>query len=104
MPRPVDAFPCGSRSTKRTFWPTAARAVARLIAVVVLRTAPLWLATAIIRTECGLPAGGAGSDTCEVGRAKERAGRSGPAREGFHAQCARARRVGQVICRLGAHE
>jgi hypothetical protein len=46
MPRPVEALPCGSRSTRRTRLPAAARAVARLIAVVVLPTPPFWLATA----------------------------------------------------------
>src|SRR5271168_435263 len=43
MPRPVDALPCGSRSTISTFSPTAASAVPRLIAVVVLPTPPFWL-------------------------------------------------------------
>src|SRR3954462_13804639 len=48
MPKAVEALPCGSRSIKRTFSPTAARAVARLIAVVVLPTPPFWLAIAKI--------------------------------------------------------
>ena len=39
----------GSRSTTSTRRPTAASAVARLIAVVVLPTPPFWLATAMIR-------------------------------------------------------
>src|SRR5687768_14507655 len=46
MPRPVEALPCGSRSTSSTFQPIAASAVARLIAVVVLPTPPFWLAIA----------------------------------------------------------
>src|SRR4051812_10714 len=44
-PRPVEAFPCGSESISSTRSPTAARAVPRLIAVVVLPTPPFWLAT-----------------------------------------------------------
>jgi 1-acyl-sn-glycerol-3-phosphate acyltransferase len=43
----VEALPWGSRSISSTFIPVAARAVARLIAVVVLPTPPFWLATAI---------------------------------------------------------
>src|SRR5205085_2543832 len=49
MPRPVEALPCGSRSMMRTFSPMAARAVPRLIAVVVLPTPPFWLARARTR-------------------------------------------------------
>src|SRR5271157_4664757 len=49
MPSPVLALPCASRSMTRTRCPTAASAVARLIAVVVLPTPPFWLATATIR-------------------------------------------------------
>src|SRR6185503_8065463 len=49
MPSPVLALPCGSRSMTSTLWPAAARAVARLTAVVVLPTPPFWLATAMIR-------------------------------------------------------
>ena len=40
MPRPVEALPCGSRSTMSTRSPIAASAVARFIAVVVLPTPP----------------------------------------------------------------
>src|SRR3954447_8423235 len=49
MPRPVDALPCGSRSTISTFSPIAASAVPRLMAVVVLPTPPFWLARARTR-------------------------------------------------------
>src|SRR5688572_3169049 len=49
MPRPVDALPCGSRSITSTRSPIAARAVPRLIAVVVLPTPPFWLAMASVR-------------------------------------------------------
>src|SRR6478609_2966190 len=45
MPRPVEALPCGSESISSTFSPTAASAVPRLMAVVVLPTPPFWLAT-----------------------------------------------------------
>src|SRR5580700_7454324 len=45
IPSPVEALPCGSRSSSSTRSPTAARAVARLIAVVVLPTPPFWLET-----------------------------------------------------------
>src|SRR5687768_10204161 len=49
MPRPVEALPCGSRSTMSTVSPTAASAVPRLMAVVVLPTPPFWLASARMR-------------------------------------------------------
>src|SRR5262245_34992939 len=49
MPRPVEALPCGSRSITSTCRPTAAKPVARLIAVVVLPTPPFWLAMAMTR-------------------------------------------------------
>src|SRR5688572_15657686 len=49
MPRPVEALPCGSRSTISTASPIAASAVPRLIAVVVLPTPPFWLAIARTR-------------------------------------------------------
>src|ERR1700761_8171052 len=45
MPRPVEALPCGSMSITRVGSPTAARAVPRLMAGVVLPTRPFWLAT-----------------------------------------------------------
>ena len=48
IPKPVDAFPCASRSTIRTLFFTAAKAVPRFIAVVVFPTPPFWLATEII--------------------------------------------------------
>src|SRR6201988_1575553 len=51
MPSPVDAFPWGSRSTIITFSPTAASAVPRLMAVVVLPTPPFWLATTRMRSD-----------------------------------------------------
>ena len=49
MPSPVEALPCGSRSTISTCSPMAASAVPRLIAVVVLPTPPFWLAMAMTR-------------------------------------------------------
>ena len=45
MPLPIVALPCGSRSTSRTRWPSAARPAARLTLVVVLPTPPFWFAT-----------------------------------------------------------
>src|SRR5262245_15503957 len=51
-PTPVEALPCGSMSRISTFSPTAASAVPRLMAVVVLPTPPFWLAMA--RTRSGL--------------------------------------------------
>src|SRR5262245_13384560 len=54
-PTPVEALPCGSMSRISTFSPTAARAVPRFMAVVVLPTPPFWLATA--KTRSGLVAG-----------------------------------------------
>src|SRR6185436_8556560 len=51
MPRPVEALPCGSASNSSTFSPTAASAVPRLIAVVVLPTPPFWLATTNTRSD-----------------------------------------------------
>jgi hypothetical protein len=42
---PDDALPCGSMSTTSVRWPSAARADARLIAVVVLPTPPFWFET-----------------------------------------------------------
>src|SRR5881409_2123543 len=49
MPRPVEALPCGSLSISSTRSPTAASAVPRLMAVVVLPTPPFWLATTSTR-------------------------------------------------------
>src|SRR5450631_690763 len=56
MPSPVEALPCGSRSTISTCSPMAASAVPRLIAVVVLPTPPFWLATASTRGGLGATA------------------------------------------------
>src|SRR5690242_509485 len=53
-PSPVEALPCGSRSTISTSSPTAASAVPRLIAVVVLPTPPFWLAMARTRGDARL--------------------------------------------------
>src|ERR1700735_4196806 len=55
MPRPVEAFPCGSRSTISTRSPMAASAVPRLMAVVVLPTPPFWLAIAKTRAGSAVP-------------------------------------------------
>jgi len=47
----VLALPCGSRSINKTRSPIAAKAVPRLIVVVVLPTPPFWFATAKMRGE-----------------------------------------------------
>src|SRR4051812_18837038 len=57
MPRPVEALPCGSESISRTRSPTAASAVPRLMAVVVLPTPPFWLAITRTRRERSDPTG-----------------------------------------------
>src|SRR5476651_2823 len=59
MPRPVEALPWGSMSITRVGSPTAARAVPRLIAVVVLPTPPFWLATTRMRGFLGCDMTGA---------------------------------------------
>ena len=47
-PKPEEALPCGSKSTRRTFLPVSARHALKLTAVVVLPTPPFWLVMAII--------------------------------------------------------
>ena len=47
-PKPVDAFPCGSKSIIRTFFFNCESAAAKLIVVVVLPTPPFWFVTEII--------------------------------------------------------
>src|SRR6185312_13026388 len=83
MPRPVEALPCGSISMTRVGSPTAASAVPRLIAVVVLPTPPFWLATTstLGRLTSGM-AGGMG----KLPDLQDRAGRIGQALvlEDFH--------------------
>src|SRR5471030_841059 len=66
MPSPVEALPCGSRSTISTCSPMAAIAVPRLIAVAVLPTPPFWLAIASTRGRGPSPlrAGLAKGTTC----------------------------------------
>src|SRR5882724_10507516 len=54
MPRPVEALPCGSMSITKVGSPTAARAVPRFMAVVVLPTPPFWLATTRMRGLCDM--------------------------------------------------
>src|SRR5713226_8673584 len=62
MPSPVLALPCGSKSISSTRLPTAASAVARLTAVVVLPTPPFWLTTARIRGSDAPTTGAAASN------------------------------------------
>src|SRR3954471_15266181 len=71
MPRPVEAFPCGSKSISKTLSPTAASAVARLIAVVVFPTPPFWLA---IAKTFGAELADPEEDGFTVGHAGERLG------------------------------
>src|SRR5476651_2314923 len=68
MPNPVDALPWASRSISSTCSPTAASAVARLIAVVVLPTPPFWLA---IAKSCGAIGTDSEDDGVKVGHAVE---------------------------------
>src|ERR1700677_426428 len=49
IPRPLEAFDCGSQSMSKVLTSAAAREAARLMAVVVLPTPPFWLATAMTR-------------------------------------------------------
>src|SRR5512134_1573175 len=71
MPMPVEALPCGSRSTSSTCLPQAARAVARLIAVVVLPTPPFWLAMARTRAlRLKFAATAMGSTVLDMGEAE----------------------------------
>src|SRR5215469_1734173 len=89
MPRPVEAFPCGSRSISRTRSSLAASAVAKLTAVVVLPTPPFWLAMARIRAPDG--AGGSLSaesvwdnDTAKMADPEDPGIGSGTARGSLH--------------------
>src|SRR5712672_3459601 len=80
MPKAVDALPCGSRSSKRTFSPTAAKAVARLMAVVVLPTPPFWLA---IAKTLGAELGNSEENGVTVGHAGKRLGLDVPVLHGL---------------------
>src|SRR5271156_500472 len=75
-PRPVEALPWGSLSIRSTLSPIAVRAVARLIAVVVLPTPPFWLAMARMRQGFG------SADTCESLDPQEASVRVAEARQG----------------------
>src|SRR6516225_2039071 len=66
-PSPVEALPCGSESSNSTRSPMAARAVPRLMAVVVLPTPPFWLAMAMTRE--GL--GSAGKRSADMGEPRD---------------------------------
>src|SRR5476651_2887842 len=68
MPNPVDALPWASRSISSTCSPTAASAVARLIAVVVLPTPPFWLAIAKIFGAVGVDTEEDGVTICYAGK------------------------------------
>src|SRR5471032_2843880 len=75
MPRPVEALPWGSMSITRVGSPTAARAVPRLIAVVVLPTPPFWLTTARTRK------GASGVDMAQLSHPQDPAGSAAAARQ-----------------------
>ena len=51
-PTPVVAFPCGSRSTRRTFLFSIESPAARLTAVVVFPVPPLLFRTLMIKASC----------------------------------------------------
>src|SRR5712691_2276119 len=67
IPIPVEAFPCGSRSTTSTRYPRSASEAPRLTAVVDFPTPPFWLAIAMIRAIPGA-SGGTGSFLVDVWR------------------------------------
>src|SRR6476659_4134842 len=80
MPNPVEAFPWGSKSINKTLSPTAASAVARLIAVVVLPTPPFWLA---IAKTFGAVLADPEEDGFTIGHAGKRLGFNVPVLHGF---------------------
>src|SRR4051794_8134053 len=80
MPRPVEALPCGSRSTSSTLC-AAARTVARLMAVVVLPTPPFWLAKAMTR---GLARSGRCAVRTDLADSEDGGNGVGPTREPLH--------------------
>ena len=90
-PRPVEALPCGSRSISSTRC-SAASAVARLMAVVVLPTPPFWLAKAMIAAGRRRGQAGRGHGGSRSGGGWWRRGRCGSAnRSAVHsASAARA--------------
>src|SRR5690554_4923139 len=104
---PVLALPCASRSTSSTFLPTAASAVARLIAVVVLPTPPFWLARATTRARPERAASGAGllgwlaSSTGNFADPEDGCGGVGDARHPLDAHPPIFGRLGQFLVRLG---
>src|ERR1700724_771623 len=64
-PSPTESAPCGSKSTRSTFAPSAARAAPRLIVDVVLPTPPFWLTTATT-FPTGRSTGGTGAASTNV--------------------------------------
>src|SRR5580658_987100 len=108
MPRPVEALPCGSMSIRSTRLCTAASAVARLTAVVVLPTPPFWLTTAKIRG--GLAIAAARPVVSRVPLTDDRlqfdddAGGGAEARELAHLHVPGFLRCGQFIRQTGTFE
>src|SRR4029078_12255672 len=83
MPSPVEALPCGSRSTMSTVSPTAASAVPRLMAVVVLPTPPFWFASAKIRGAAACGRSFSAKDTVGLLHHEDHATGIGRARDAF---------------------
>src|SRR3954447_6026834 len=101
MPSPVLALPCGSKSTRRTRFFAAARAVARLIAVVVLPTPPFWLASARMFGARAAPRGAvSASVSLKMVQSQDDARRIGSAGQKVDRHIPRAPREGQFA--LGA--
>src|SRR3712207_244089 len=98
MPRPVEAFPCGSRSTNKTRC-SEARAVARFTAVVVLPTPPFWLARAITR---GAARSGFGAGRADLADSKDGGCGVGATWEALHPHCPIARGGRQFLLRCSA--
>src|SRR5689334_18847473 len=99
MPSPVEALPCGSRSTTSTRWPPAASAVPRLIAVVVLPTPPFWLASARMRAREGGGPGLAASFTLNPRQPEDRPGGIGSAGQSLDRHPPTFARAGQFLGR-----
>src|SRR5947209_8604320 len=96
MPSPVLALPCGSKSMRRTRFFAAARAVARLIAVVVLPTPPFWLASATTLGARAPPrAAGSASVSIKMVQSQDGARRIGSAGQKVGRQIPRAPGEGQ---------
>src|SRR4028119_882645 len=97
-PSPVEALPCGSRSTTSTRMPCRASATARLTVVVVLPTPPFWLATVMTRRAGRRPAAGGGG---RPGRVAGRGVRAAAALLVGDGDYPPRRRTGEVVPAVG---